>query len=173
MRHGTLGAGAAGSRHHATENVRHATKQGHADKIQRTAMPQTTTRECATWNHAYNRRHATCTGENAADGKRYATGKMQLTTRSVQQTTSRQHAACSGQYAANNKCHAPRNRQHAQDFKQHAADNNDMQHAACNGQRAACNRQRGIRKRPLTTGNKATGQQGNMRHAAATALKTA
>ena len=59
---------------------------------------------------------------------------MQLTTRSVHQTTSGQHAPCSGQYAA---------------------DNNVMQR---NMQHAACCRQRGIKKRPLTTGNKATRQ---------------
>jgi hypothetical protein len=41
-----------------------------------------------------------------------------------------------------------------------------MQHAACNGQR-------GIKKRPLTTGNKPTRQQCHMRHAADTAQKTA
>ena len=72
----------------------------------------------------------------------YASGKMHLTTRNVQQTTSRRHAACSGQYAANNRRHATRDRRHAPDFKQHAADNHDMQrniqHAACNAQRAAC-----------------------------------
>jgi hypothetical protein len=58
----------------------------------------------------------------------------------------------------------------------HAAGNvqrttNDMQHATCSI--AACNRQREIKKRPLSTGNKATRQQGNMRHAADTAQKTA
>ena len=106
----------------------------------------------------------------------HATGKMQQTTRSVQQTTYRQtcgtqRAMCSEQQTI---CTAHENRQHAPDFKQHAADNNDMQrniqHAACNGRRAPCNTQRGIRKRPLTTRNKATG---NMRHGADTAKNTA
>jgi hypothetical protein len=122
-------------------------------------MPQTT--QATTCKTALdNVQHGTI---YTPDDMQHATGKMHLTTRSVQQTTSRQHAACSGKYAANNKRHATRNRQHAPDFKQHAADNNDvqrnMQHAACNGKRAACKRQRGIWKRPLATGNKATGNK--------------
>ncbi len=63
-------------------------------------------------------------------------------------------------------------RQHAPDFQQHAADNNDMQRnmerAACKGQSAACNMQRESLEKAI-----ANRQQGNMRHAADIAQKTA
>jgi hypothetical protein len=113
-------------------------------------MPQTT--QATTCKTALdNVQHGTI---YSPDDMPHATGKMHMTTRSVQQTTARQHAACSGKYAANNKRRATRNGQHASDFKQHAADNIDVQrnvqHATDNGE---------FWKRPLTTGNKATGNK--------------
>jgi hypothetical protein len=91
MREGTLGR-ATENRQHATENVRHATEKGHADTIQRSAMPQTTTGKVC------NGQLTTCNmhRENVTDDTQYATEKMHLTTHSVQQTISGQHAPCTG-----------------------------------------------------------------------------
>ena len=102
------------------QRTRHATWDTGAGNRNQT----TCNGECATCNRERARRHDPTVG-NAADdhwkmcarqsttcnmhrgnfNRRHAnaTGKMHLTTRSVQQTNARQHAACSGQYAANNK----------------------------------------------------------------------
>jgi hypothetical protein len=149
MRHTTCKMGqATAKRQHATRDVRHAT-----ENVRYEAKKQRKTRS----NGQQCRRRPLENVQQTIDNMQHASGKMHLTTRSEQRTTTRQHVPCSGQYAANNKQHAPRNRQHAQDFKQHAADNNDMQR---NMHHAACNGRRGIQKRPLTTANKATRQQG-------------
>jgi hypothetical protein len=134
MRHRGTGR-AIENRQRTTENV----GQTRSNDRQRSAMPQTT--QATTCKTALdNVQHGTI---YTPDDMQHATGKMHLTTRSVQQTTTRQHAAYSGKYAANNKRHATRNRQHAPDFKQHAADNNDvqrnMQHATGNVQHARDN----------------------------------
>ena len=89
-------------------------------------------------------------------------GKMQPTTRSVQQTTNfqttcgMQRAICSGQQTTCTAQQATCARLPAtcSGQQRHAT-----QHAACNGQRAACNTQRGICERPLTTGKKAAGNK--------------
>jgi hypothetical protein len=158
-------------RPHATENVRHAAKKGHADTIQRPAMPQTTTGKWAT----DNRRHATCIGENAADDMQYATGKM--------------HAACNSQHLGNMRLHCGMQRaicsEQPTTCNAHRAAGNMRQtssnmqrtttscNAACNVQHTTWNLEKTIDNRQQGNRQHGSRQQGNMRHAADTAQKTA
>jgi hypothetical protein len=89
----------AGNRKQGTDNGERGT-----DTVQRSALPQAT--QATTCKTALDDvQHGTI---YTPDDMQHATGKMHLTTRSVQQTTTTQHAACSGKYAANNKRHATR-----------------------------------------------------------------
>jgi hypothetical protein len=88
-------------------------------------------------------RHEAGNMQRTTNDMQRATGNMRQTSRNMQRTTTSCNATCSMQRAT---CHM----QHA-----HATDHVKFW------------------KRPLTTGTKATRQQGNMRHAAGTTQKTA